>query len=99
MSGRKVVDLSAQDDGKDEESGLIVNSMRIGAATNDNYKSGMKKIIEYYQQSPKWNCYVNEGATCAFSSKLVAQAEAARCVAWHGGGLPGMNEPANSTHC
>jgi hypothetical protein len=47
-SKRKLVevDLSAQDDEEDGESGLLVRSLRIGASTQTNYRSGMKNIVE-----------------------------------------------------
>ena len=48
-----VVDISADDDA-DEECGDTVKEMRIGSNTNVNYKSGLKKIIEYFQHSVKW---------------------------------------------
>ena len=74
-SKRKLVevDLSAQDDEEDGESGLLVRSLRIGASTQTNYRSGMKKIVEYYQKSTAWNCFVlpdNEHLSSNFPFKL-----------------------------
>jgi hypothetical protein len=54
----KIVDMSLADDAADEEHGDSVKKLRIGSSTNSNYKSGMKKIMEYFQTSPKWKGFV-----------------------------------------
>jgi hypothetical protein len=53
-----VVEMSTADDDADEEYGNCVKKMRIGSNTNTNYRSGLKKIIEYFQNSPKWKSLV-----------------------------------------
>jgi hypothetical protein len=61
MSIRTEVDLSSDDDDEDdvdEEYGHTVKKMRTGKQTNSNYKSGMKKIMEYFLNHKKYKSYV-----------------------------------------